>query len=76
MTHREDNGSIDDRERYVGYATHCLQLAKATTDLESRAMLREMAAEWLKLVEAPMTNRNRPLWQRFARERYFSHRGI
>ena len=44
--------SIDDRERYVSYATHCLQLAKATTDLESRAMLREMAAEWLKLAEA------------------------
>lgn len=24
--------SIDDRERYVGYATHCLQLAKAAAD--------------------------------------------
>jgi hypothetical protein len=30
--------SIDDRERYVGYATHCLQLAKATADRESRAI--------------------------------------
>ena len=44
--------SIDDRERYVGYATHCLQLAKATADRESRVILREMATEWLKLAEA------------------------
>jgi hypothetical protein len=43
--------SIDDRERYVGHATHCLQLAKATAHPESRAVLREMAAEWLKLAE-------------------------
>jgi hypothetical protein len=42
---------IDKREQYVGYATHCLQLAKVTTDLESRAILKEMAAEWLKLGE-------------------------
>jgi hypothetical protein len=46
--------SIDDRERYVGYATHCLQLAKVTTDQVSRALLKEMAAEWLKLAEAPV----------------------
>jgi hypothetical protein len=44
--------SIADRERYVGYATHCLQLAKATADRESRAILKEMATEWLKLAEA------------------------
>jgi hypothetical protein len=46
--------SIDDRERYVGFTTHCLQLAKAATDPESRAILREMAAEWLKLAETPV----------------------
>jgi hypothetical protein len=46
--------SIEDRERYVGYANHCLQLAKVATDLESRALLKEMAAEWLKLAEAPV----------------------
>ena len=45
--------SIDDRERYVGFATHCLQLAKVATD-QSRAVLKEMAAEWLKLAEAPV----------------------
>jgi hypothetical protein len=45
--------SIDKREQYVDFATHCLQLAKATADRESRAILKEMAAEWLKLAEAP-----------------------
>jgi hypothetical protein len=43
--------SIDKREQYVAFATHCLQLAKVATDRESRAILREMAAEWLKLAE-------------------------
>ena len=45
--------AIDDRERYVGYAGHCLQLAKATADREFSAVLKEMAAEWPKLAEAP-----------------------
>jgi hypothetical protein len=44
--------SIDKRD--VGYPTHCLKLAKATADRESRAVLKEMAAEWLKLAEAPV----------------------
>jgi hypothetical protein len=43
--------SIDEREQYVGFATHCLQLAKVEADRQSRAVLREMAAEWLKLAE-------------------------
>jgi hypothetical protein len=42
---------IDKREQYVGYATHCLQLAKLTADREAGAILKEMAAEWLKLAE-------------------------
>jgi hypothetical protein len=46
--------SIEDRERYVGFATHCLQLAKLATDQESRTILKEMAAEWLKLAEKPV----------------------
>jgi hypothetical protein len=46
--------SIEDRERYVGYATHCLQLAKVAPDPESRTILREMATEWLKLAETPV----------------------
>jgi len=43
--------SIDTRERYVTYATHCLQLAKVAADHQSRVILKEMAAEWLKLAE-------------------------
>ena len=43
--------SIETRERYVAYATHCLQLAKVAANRESQAVLREMAAEWLKLAE-------------------------
>jgi hypothetical protein len=42
---------IDRRERYVDYANCCLQLAKVVLDNKSRAMLREMASEWLKLSE-------------------------
>jgi hypothetical protein len=42
---------LDKRERYVTFATHCLQLAKVASDGQSRAILREMAAEWLKLAE-------------------------
>ena len=43
--------SIDTRERYVAFATHCLQLTKVAADNQSRIVLREMAAEWLKLAE-------------------------
>ncbi|MGO8913789.1 MAG: hypothetical protein ACLQDM_31320 [Bradyrhizobium sp.] len=43
--------SIDKREQYVAFATHCLQLAKVAADRQSRTVLREMAAEWLKLAE-------------------------
>jgi hypothetical protein len=39
------------RERYVDYANCCLQQAKVATENQSRALLREMASEWLKLAE-------------------------
>ena len=42
---------IDKRERYVGYATCCLQMAKTVLDGQTRTTLREMALEWLKLAE-------------------------
>jgi hypothetical protein len=45
--------SIEDQERYVGYANHCLRLAKLATDQKSRTVLKEMAAEWLKLAKQP-----------------------
>jgi hypothetical protein len=51
---QEDQRSIDLRERYVRYATLCLELANVTADRESRALLREMASEWLKLAEKPL----------------------
>ena len=41
-------------ERYVDYANHCLALATATLDEQSRAILRSMAAEWLDLAEAAL----------------------
>jgi hypothetical protein len=53
MTHPKDQQSFEHRERYVGFATYCLQLAKMATDQHSRAILREMATEWLKLAEKP-----------------------
>jgi hypothetical protein len=43
--------SIDKREQHVAFATHCLQLAKVAADRQSRAVLKEMAAEWLRLAE-------------------------
>ena len=38
-----------DVEQYETYARHCLTLASQTPDRQSRLILREMAAEWLKL---------------------------
>lgn len=52
--------SIETRERYVAYATHCLQLAKVSADRQSRAVLREMAAEWLKLADVTSQSRGQP----------------
>jgi len=37
---------------YANYAAHCLYLVTAVTDPNSRAIQREMAAEWLKLAES------------------------
>ena len=42
----------DKHKEYVGYAEHCLKTATVITDRKSRAILREMAAEWLKLADA------------------------
>ena len=44
--------TIEKREQYVGYAEHCIKLARQTDDKESRTILREMATEWLRLVDA------------------------
>jgi hypothetical protein len=34
---------------YANYAKHCLQVVEVLPDRDSRAVHREMAAEWLKL---------------------------
>jgi hypothetical protein len=44
--------TIEKREEYIGYAELCVKLARQTNDQESRRILREMAAEWLR---APRT---------------------
>jgi hypothetical protein len=44
--------TIEKREEYVGYAEYCVKLARQTNDRESRSILREMAAEWLRLVDS------------------------
>jgi hypothetical protein len=46
-------------EEYIGYANHCLILASATTDDESRTVLRKMAAGWLKPAEGALDNNGR-----------------
>jgi hypothetical protein len=48
---QESQRPIELRERYVGFATHCLELAKASNSQKSRVILKEMAAEWLHLAE-------------------------
>ena len=42
----------DKYKDYAHYAAHCAYLETAATDPDSRAIQREMAAEWLKLADA------------------------
>ena len=44
-------------DRYVDFANHCLRLAASTTDMQSRQILREMAAQWLELAEKALSDR-------------------
>jgi hypothetical protein len=37
---------------YLRYATHCLAMEAVAKDEDSRAIQREMAAEWLKLADS------------------------
>jgi len=52
------NSKSAECEKYVDFANHCLALASATTNEESRIVLRQMAAEWLELAEQAL-NRQR-----------------
>jgi hypothetical protein len=42
----------DKHKEYARYANHCLEMTTMATDQDSRAVLREMAAEWLRLADA------------------------
>jgi hypothetical protein len=44
--------TMEKREDYVSDAEYCVKLARQTNDWEARVILREMAAEWLRLVDA------------------------
>ena len=50
------NGAHKD---YARYAEHCLAMATAVADQDTRAIQREMAAEWLKLADS-VRRRSRP----------------
>jgi hypothetical protein len=41
----------DTYKDYARYAEHCLKMAAAITDQESRRIQREMAGEWLRLAD-------------------------
>jgi hypothetical protein len=49
----------DKRNEYARYAAHCLHMVTAAADQDSRAIQREMAAEWLKLADS-VRRRRRP----------------
>jgi hypothetical protein len=44
--------SSDKHKEYARYAAHCLAMVTAAKDQGSRAIQREMAAEWLRLADA------------------------
>lgn len=45
-------------DQYDSYARHCLSVAARTPDRDSRLILREMAAEWLKLAASVLDGRH------------------
>ena len=52
-------GSRNPKHRdYARYAKHCLEMVIITKDQESRAMQREMAAEWLRLADEIVNRRD------------------
>lgn len=42
----------DKHKEYALFAAHCLSMVTVAKDQDSRAIQREMAAEWLKLADA------------------------
>jgi hypothetical protein len=50
--------TIEKRHEYVGYAEHCVRLARQTSDAESRDILQEMAAEYATPINASQHRSN------------------
>jgi hypothetical protein len=48
-------GTRNKHDEYTRYAEHCLKMAKQNLEHDSRIVLREMAAEWLKLAVSPLS---------------------
>ena len=52
-------GTRDKHNEYTRYAEHCLKMSKQNLEHDSRIVLREMAAEWLKLADNPFLEKPR-----------------
>jgi hypothetical protein len=48
----------DKHKEYARYAAHCLDMVTVARDQDSRAIQREMAAEWLTLADAICSRQN------------------
>jgi hypothetical protein len=51
ITQEESMAENIKHEEYASYAEHCLAMAKIAPEHDSRFVLREMAAEWLRLAD-------------------------
>ena len=51
MANPKNDKNNDKNKEYARYAAPCLQMAAAANDEETRAIQREMTAEWLNLAE-------------------------
>ena len=47
----------DKHKEYARYATYCLEMTGMAKDHDARTILREMAAEWLKLADGVLWSR-------------------
>jgi hypothetical protein len=53
------NTTSGKHEKYTHYAECCLKMAKQNLEHDSRIVLRDMAAEWLKLADNPSSEEPR-----------------
>ena len=50
-------------KKFSNYAAHCLQMVTVIKDQEARCILREMAAEWIRLADDLLDPRERKVYQ-------------